>query len=102
MKTEALEAVLNRVWAAVPTDLLDEARQELERLKQARAEGYAQAQEQAATLAETAWTEAKRRKSDADLSTPMGRTMHRISEGQEDVLGPLMDDIRAMQSENTP
>jgi F0F1-type ATP synthase membrane subunit b/b' len=38
----------------VPTDLLEEARLELEKAKQARAEGYAQAREQAARVCERA------------------------------------------------
>jgi hypothetical protein len=63
----------------------------------ARAEGFRAAKERAAALANDAFEEAKARRKACNLTAPMGQAMHRISEGQEDVLGTLSDDIRAME-----
>jgi hypothetical protein len=64
---------------------------------QARAEGFRATKERAAALANDAFEEAKARRKACNLTAPMGQAMHRISEGQEDVLGTLSDDIRAME-----
>lgn len=68
----------------------------------ALARARAEALDEAADMADAACNEAKRRKKDCDTTTPMGRTMHRTNEAQEDVLGPLADDIRALITTPAP
>lgn len=85
-----------RLRAILPT--ADEATLDAA-LASAEARGFARARKMAADMVEVACAEAFHRKVGCDTSTPMGRVMFGRNEAQEDALGPLADDIRAMQDD---